>query len=89
MPRVNHLQELIRRGHLKSGAVLYHAARRHAERGVEGTVEANGLRVRDKLYPSLSSAARAVAGHAVNGWKFWRIQGSGQTLDALRREARE
>jgi hypothetical protein len=89
MPRVNHLQELIRWGHLKNGAVLYHAGRRDADRNVEAIVEANGIRVRDKLYPSLSTAARAIAGHAVNGWTFWRIRGSGQTLGALRPEAGE
>ncbi len=89
MARVNHLLELIRRGQLKSGAVLYHAARGDADRNAEATVEADGIRVRDKLYPSLSTAARAIAGHAVNGWTFWRIRGSGQTLDAIRREADE
>ena len=26
----------------------------------------------DQLFPSLSAAAKAVTGHATNGWLFWR-----------------
>jgi len=26
----------------------------------------------DQVFPSLSAAAKAVSGHATNGWLFWR-----------------
>jgi len=33
-----------------------------------------GVKLDDKVYGSLSGAARAVTGHMINGWKFWQIE---------------
>ena len=43
-------------------------------------VEAEGssgkrIRLGDHLYPSLSSAAKAITGHPINGWRFWQPVG--------------
>lgn len=32
------------------------------------------VRVRGKVYPSLSSAAAAITGRAANGWVFWGLK---------------
>lgn len=41
-----------------------------AEDFAEGrAVEYDGVR-----YRSLSAAAKAIAGHAMNGWRFWQIE---------------
>lgn len=32
------------------------------------------IRVGKEIYGSLSSAARAITGNMVNGWKFWQIE---------------
>lgn len=89
MARVNELRSLMQSGRLNEGTVLYHAARRYPDRRAEATLEkGGGLRVRGIVYPSASTAARAVAGHSVNGWVFWKVKESGATLDQLRREAR-
>ena len=34
-----------------------------------------GYKVGEKIYESPSAAAKAVTQHAVNGWRFWRIEG--------------
>lgn len=41
-------------------------------RTMEGTVEAGGLRVRNKLFATPSAAACAVTNNNVNGWRFWK-----------------
>jgi len=33
------------------------------------------VRVQGREFGSLSGAARAVTGHAVNGWVFWKVPG--------------
>lgn len=33
-----------------------------------------GVRLGNKVYGSLSGAARAITGNMVNGWKFWQIE---------------
>ena len=32
------------------------------------------VKLDNKVYTSLSGAARAVTGHMINGWKFWHIE---------------
>ena len=88
MSRVDDLNQLVRSGRLKTGAVLYHDPRRNPDRAAEATVQSDGVRLRGKTYRSLSTAARAITGYAVNGWTLWKEKGSGQTLDTLRREGR-
>ncbi len=34
------------------------------------------VRTGGKEYPSLSSAARSITGHRINGWRFWRLADS-------------
>ena len=33
------------------------------------------VRLQDREFLSLSGAAMAVTGHAINGWVFWKIKG--------------
>lgn len=88
MRSVGDLRELVASGHLPAGTAVYHRARSGPGGVVEGSIEAGGLRVGGVLYPSLSTAARAVSGHAANGWFYWRVRESGEALDVLRRQAR-
>lgn len=87
MKRVNELQELIHSGRLPAGSVLVHKGRRRGERSVEAKVEHDGVHVEGRAYPSLSTAARAVAGHAINGWVYWRLAESGKRLADLRQRS--
>lgn len=80
--RVHELHDLTRSGRLRMGSVLVHRDR-HGNKTAEAVVVANGLRLNDTVYPSMSTAARAVAKHSVNGWKFWRLE-SGELVYALR-----
>jgi hypothetical protein len=54
-----------------------------------GRVQGGALMVDGKRYDSPSSAAVAITGHAVNGWRFWeaRLPGkaSWQLIESLRR----
>jgi hypothetical protein len=84
MKRVNELQELIRSGRLPAGSILEHKGRRENAPRVEAKVEHDGVHVEGRVYPSLSTAARAVAGHAINGWVYWRLVESGKRLADLR-----
>ncbi|WP_198021887.1 DUF2924 domain-containing protein [Algiphilus aromaticivorans] len=53
-----------------------------------GHVEDGGLIVNGKRYTSPSSAAVAITGSAVNGWRFWECRFPGkvgwQSIEALR-----
>lgn len=33
-----------------------------------------GVRVGSQIYPSLSTAARAITGNSTNGWVFWGLK---------------
>jgi hypothetical protein len=81
MRRDNELHALLQSGQLHPGALLVHKARR---RPVEARIEHDGVHVAGRVYPSLSTAARAVAGHAVSGWVYWRLADSGKRLADLR-----
>lgn len=37
--------------------------------------ERRAVRLQDREFLSLSGAAVAVTGHAINGWVFWKIKG--------------
>lgn len=84
MRRGNELHLLLQSGRLPAGSVLVHKGRRRADRDPGATVEHDGVHVEGRVYPSLSTAARAVAGHAVNGWVYWRLADSGTRLADLR-----
>jgi hypothetical protein len=87
MKRVNQLGDLIRIGRLPAGSRIVHKGRRQSERDVEATAEHDGVHLEGKVYRSLSSAARAAAGHAVNGWVYWRLAQSGERLADLRQKS--
>lgn len=57
--------------HLGTGAVL---TRSWKGREVKVTVEAEGFRWEDKLFPSLSAAATAIAGSRWNGPRFFGLR---------------
>lgn len=40
---------------------------------VDGDAEGLAFRVGRKTYKSLSAAAKAITGYAVNGWVFWHL----------------
>ncbi len=82
-PRANELHELIHSGRLPVGSVLVHVERK--KETVEATVVAGGVKVRGRVYPSVSTAARAVAIYSVNGWNYWKLAGTGRPLSDLRR----
>ena len=84
MRRDNELHALLQSGQLHPGAVVVHKGRRRGDHPVEAKIEQDGVHVAGHVYPSLSTAARAVAGHAVNGWMYWRVAGSGKRLADLR-----
>jgi len=76
---------LVKEGRVSVGTELFHPGRRASSR-VEARVVANGIEVDGVTYPSVSSAAKAVSGHAVNGWRYWRVRPSGAYLDELRKQ---
>jgi hypothetical protein len=76
---------LVNEGRLKIGTELFHPGRR-ASTLVEARVVANGIEVGGVTYRSASSAAKAVSGHAVNGWRYWRVRPSGAYLDEMRKQ---
>lgn len=84
----NELARLIASGQLREGDELFHTLRPRAKGEFTAHVADDGLVVRGNHYPSPSTAARALAGYASNGWLFWRHRPSGLTLAELRREVR-
>jgi hypothetical protein len=77
------LLDLVRDGTLPVGTELYHRLLQHPDRTITAVVVAGGIEYRGAVYVSPSGAARAAAGHAENGWRYWRLQNSGQLLDDL------
>lgn len=77
------LLDLVRDGTLPVGTELYHRLLRHPDRTITAVVVADGIEFRGAVYVSPSGAARAAAGHAENGWRYWRLQSSGKLLDDL------
>lgn len=83
----NELARLITAGQLREGDELFHPMRPRAKGEITARVVDGGLVAHGRRYPSLSTAAMALAGYASNGWLFWRHRPSGRTLDDLRKEA--
>jgi hypothetical protein len=79
------LNKLLASGQLDVGAELFHPFRHGRSGEVTARIAANGLEIDGKLYPSPSTAAGAVAGHACNGWTYWRLRTTGALIDTLRR----
>ncbi|MFE6233750.1 DUF262 domain-containing protein [Cellulosimicrobium sp. NPDC057862] len=77
-------------GDLLDAGLIAPGARLYARGGVVvASVGADGLiDLGDRKYESLSAAGIAVAGHAINGWSYWRIdRGTGRVpLSVLRDE---
>lgn len=87
VPKQQLFTDLVADGRIPVGAVVFHRSRGLAAGTVEATVEPEGLRILGKLYRSPSTAALAVGGHAANGWLFWRLRTTGETLHQLRASA--
>lgn len=84
------LATLIASGRLRVGDTLYHPRRPRTGGGeITARVLAHGIEVNGKAYNSLSTAAGSIAGHAVNGWTYWRVRPSGALLASLRRSAED
>jgi Restriction Enzyme Adenine Methylase Associated/Protein of unknown function (DUF2924) len=86
----NDLTRLVERGALQLGDELYHPKRRQTGGGEVGArIVERGVDVDGRVYPSLSTAAKAITGTATNGWTYWRLRRSNQSLADLRRVATE
>jgi hypothetical protein len=78
------LAELIASGRLPIGTSLYHPIRTRHYRTTRATVVAGGIEVSGKVYGSPSAAARAITGNSINGWRFWRVESSGEEIGSIR-----
>jgi hypothetical protein len=78
------LLDLVRDGTLPLGTELYHRLLQHHDRAITAVVVAAGIEFGGAVYVSPSAAARAAAGHAENGWRYWRLRSGGQLLADLR-----
>jgi hypothetical protein len=82
----NELSRLVERGALQLGEELYHPRGRRSGGGeVTAYIVENGVDVAGQIYPSLSTAAKAVAGTPTNGWTYWRLRRSDQPLAEVRK----
>ncbi|MFB6814379.1 DUF4357 domain-containing protein [Streptomyces sp. NPDC056347] len=82
------LAALMQAGLLEPGTVLTFHQRR-ANRSGRAVVTADGQLIVDghpSPFPSPSKAAEAVTGNIINGWTLWHVEGTGRTLDDLRRD---
>ncbi len=86
----NELSRLVEEGALHVGDELYHPRRAQTGSGeVTARIVERGVDVGGHVYPSLSTAAKAIAGTATNGWTYWRLRSSNQLLADLRRTVAE
>lgn len=85
------LKDLVRSGILPVGTVLHCARQNSRWHEVTATVTADGgISLAGTTYTSPSMAARAAAGsESENGWIWWAVVGTGQTLDQVRAAYRE
>ena len=82
------IKELIGAGHLKPGDVLVWDRGRSHPKG-QAVVKQNGmLETPDgKLHSSPTSAAKHFnGGMSINGWRVWKINNGGKSLQGLRSE---
>ncbi|WP_313502388.1 GmrSD restriction endonuclease domain-containing protein [Corynebacterium variabile] len=80
------LRDLVGSGFLPSGTVLRCARQSSRWRAVTATVTADGrISLDGIMHSSPSMAARVAAGSdSENGWTWWAVDGTGQTLDQVR-----
>ncbi len=76
-------QRLIEAGRLAVGTELYHRPRAGAP-DIVARVRSDGIDVGGTTYRSLSTAAGRLAGHATNGWTYWRLRETGRPIAELR-----
>ena len=79
------IARLVQEGRLSVGTELFHPGRRAGSQ-IEARIVATGIEVGGVTYRSVSSAAKAVSGNAVNGWRYWRVRPSGAYLDQIRKQ---
>jgi hypothetical protein len=73
------LADLAAGGLLKESDVIF--ATYKGQRYVATRYGENGLRLSDDVtYASLSTAARSIAGHPMNGWTFWKTEKNGKPV---------
>jgi hypothetical protein len=77
------LLALIRQGKLAVSTTLLHRGRGDHSKDATATVVPEGLRMKGKVYPTPSAAARTVTHKPVDGWLFWRLP-NGEPLGSLR-----
>lgn len=81
----NDLIRLVEDGALQLGDELYHPKRPRTGGGeVTARIVKRGVEVGGHVYPSLSTAAKAITGTAANGWTYWRLRRSNWPLTDLR-----
>ena len=84
-PAPGRLQQLLQEGHLKDHEVLIWPRRQHGQTFRATVTEGGGIRLEDgRHFDSPSGAARELAGYEVNGWRTWRRESDGATLEELR-----
>ena len=82
----NDLRRLLDSGALAVGDELYHPKRTGGGE-ITARLVGGGIEVGGQVYPSLSTAAKEVAGTATNGWTYWRLRRSGEPVAHLRATA--
>jgi|HubBroStandDraft_6_1064221.scaffolds.fasta_scaffold207326_3 hypothetical protein len=80
----NEIHRLLDAGKLEVGTALYHP-QRGGRPAVDARIVGDGIEVKGTVYPSLSTAAKEVAGYACNGWFFWRLRSSNAYVDRVRK----
>jgi hypothetical protein len=84
-PTRDSLRDLIERGELRAGDRIVWSRPRRGQRHVAVVLASGHLEIDGRPYDSVSSAATAVAGSHINGWRAWRREQDGALLDDLRR----
>ncbi|MBY6350801.1 CBS domain-containing protein [Rhodococcoides corynebacterioides] len=80
------VRDLLDAGLLQSDQSLVFTRPRAGERHEATVSETGELRLGDRVFSSLSSAASAAAGTAVDGWHAWRLGDNGPFLHRLRQQ---
>jgi hypothetical protein len=85
----NAFARLLEAGDLRVGDVLYHPRRQGGGGDVEARVVDGGLEIDGRVFRSPSTAAGSIAGHATNGWTYWRVRANGKPLHSIRKPTAE